>query len=465
MTKIRRLVIAGTHSGVGKTTVALGLMAALTRRGLRVQPFKVGPDYIDAAYHYQATGLVSRNLDDWLLPPPTLRHLFFKSATAADLALIEGVMGLYDGIGSSPDGSTAAVAKTLQSPVVLVIDASSMSTSAAAQALGYQRFDPRLDLRGVILNNVRPGEHFQAMREAIEYTTGLAVLGCLPPAPEVSLPSRHLGLVPAGEMTGMRERLQHLSLLVEQHLDLERLLALTEIAPPLAEPIPTEVPVDWETTPVRLAVAYDRAFNFYYQDNLDLLQQLGAEIEFFSPLEDPCIPDHADGVYLGGGFPEVFAAELAENSTMTESFRRRISGGIPCFAECGGLMYLCGSIVDLEGVSRPMTGVLAGTARLTRSLQRFGYVEVRLTASTILGGPGEAVRGHEFHHSVVEDIEAQPVYKVTSARGNREWTCGYTANSLLAGYPHLHFWNNPKLAANFLRSCWYYRNGVKSGDR
>ncbi|MDH7479386.1 MAG: cobyrinate a,c-diamide synthase [Syntrophomonadaceae bacterium] len=465
MARIKRLVIAGTHSGAGKTTVAIGLMAALTRRGLRVQPYKVGPDYIDAAYHHRATGIVSRNLDDWLLSPPILRYLFFRSAITADLALIEGVMGLYDGIGSSLDGSTAAVAKTLQSPVVLVVDASSMSTSAAAQVLGYQRFDPCINLQGVILNNVRPGQHYQAMREAIEHTTGLAVLGCLPPSQEVSLPSRHLGLVPVAEMTGMQERLQRLSLLVEQNLDLERLLALAEVAPPLAEPTLDEAVAGRETMPVRLAVAYDRAFNFYYQDNLDLLQQMGAEMVFFSPLEDPCIPDHADGVYLGGGFPEVFAAELAENRPMAESFRRLISGGMPCFAECGGLMYLCGSIVDQEGVSRPMTGVLAGSARLTRSRQRFGYVEVGLTASTILGEPGEAVRGHEFHHSVVEGIEAKPAYKVTSARGDRQWTCGYSVNNLLAGYPHLHFWSNPRLAANFLRSCRHYRNGVKPGER
>ena len=315
--KIKRLLIAGTHSGSGKTTIAIGLMAVVARRGLTVQPFKVGPDYIDSAYHTQVVGRSSRNLDDWMLPPATLRYLFARSAARADIALVEGVMGLYDGIGSTGAGSTAAVAKTIKSPVILVVDAKGMSTSAAAQVLGYQQYDREVLLSGVIINRAAPGRHYDSMREAIERATGVQVLGCLPPDRELSLPSRHLGLVPTFEMNGMRERMERLCVLIESHIDLERLLQIAAGAPDLdVVDNPIEPLSPRREEPVRLAVARDRAFNFYYQDSLDLLEEMGAELTYFSPIEDNSIPADADGVYLGGGFPEVFAGELAANHTM-----------------------------------------------------------------------------------------------------------------------------------------------------
>ncbi|NPV91104.1 MAG: cobyrinate a,c-diamide synthase [Firmicutes bacterium] len=451
---MKRLVIAGTHSGSGKTTIAIGLMAAFARRGLKVQPFKVGPDYIDSAYHTQVVGRASRNLDDWMLPPAVLRHLFTRSAASADIALVEGVMGLYDGIGSTPAGSTAAVAKTIRTPVILVVDAGGMSTSAAAQVLGYQQYDRDLPLQGVIINRAAPGRHYESMREAIERATGVRVLGCLPPDRELFLPSRHLGLVPTGEMDGMRERMDRLCSLIETHIDLEGLLRLAAGAPdlPYAEN-PIESLDHDRGTPVKLAVASDRAFNFYYQDSLDLLEDMGAELIRFSPIGDGCIPPEAAGVYLGGGFPEVFAADLAANRPMLDSLNRRLNAGLPCYAECGGLMYLTGGMVDRSGAMRPMAGVLGGAARMTDKLQRFGYVEVRLKGHCLLGGPGDRIRGHEFHYSEVDGVEAAHAYRITSAQGDREWEGGYIKNNVLAGYPHLHFWNNPRLALNFLDHC------------
>lgn len=450
-------MIAGTHSGAGKTTVAIGLMAALSRRGLRVQPYKVGPDYIDTAYHTLVTGCNCRNLDDWMLPSQTLKHLFVRNSSSADVALVEGVMGLYDGIGTGPEGSTAAVAKTLGCPVVLVVNAPGMSTSAAAQVLGYQHFDPEVNLRGVILNNVFPGRHFELVKDAIEHTTGIPVLGCLPPDKEIHLPSRHLGLVPVGEMGDMQARVDRLVHLVNTHINLEQLLALAADAPPVtgfAHPWKDSCP---DPSPVKLAVAYDRAFNFYYQDNLDLLSELGTQINYFSPLNDNDLPEDADGVYLGGGFPEVFARNLAENQPMVASLNHHLKNGMPCYAECGGLIYLTGRIINLQGETQPMTGILGGVARMTPRLQRFGYVEIRFTAHSILGQAGETIRGHEFHHSVVEDIHLPQAYTVVSALGDAQWTCGYLTSNILAGYPHLHFWNNPALAANFLASCRRFR--------
>lgn len=459
--QVNRLVVAGTHSGAGKTTIAIGLMAALARRGLRVQPYKIGPDYIDTSYHTLVTGRISRNLDSWMLSPSVLQSLFIRNAACADIAVIEGVMGLYDGTGVGQDGSTAAVAEILQAPVILVVDAAGMSTSAAAQVLGYQKFNPELALRGVILNNVFRGRHFELVKKAIEQTTGIPVLGCLPPAPDISLPSRHLGLVPAAEMEGMRARIRRLSHLVETSIDLEQVLVIAASAVSLPEhhshPIPRPLP-----TPVKLAIARDSAFSFYYQDNLDLLEELGAELKFFSPLEDAKVPTDIDGIYLGGGFPEIFAKELSENSSMLLDINTRLKEGLPCFAECGGLMYLTSSIEDLEGRVYPMVDFLGGCAKMTKNLQRFGYVEIRFTTPNILGRPGDLARGHEFHHSVVEGVNLPQAYAVTPALSENSWKCGYLLNNVLAGYPHIHFWNNPGLAANFLMSCLKYRTKTKA---
>lgn len=458
-----RIIIAGTHSGAGKTTISIGLMAALVRRGLRVQPYKVGPDYIDTAYHTLVAKRVSRNLDDWMLTPSTLRYLFLKNMSGADIAVIEGVMGLFDGIGAGIAGSTAAVAKTLDCPVILVVDASCLSASAAAQVLGYQQYDPQVQVRGVILNQVSPGPHYDAVREAVEKRTGVPVLGCLPPREELRLPSRHLGLVPAVEMEGMHARIEKLARLIETTVDIDRLLAIASSTPALWTPAYPALSPPENVFPVNLAVAWDEAFNFYYQDNLDLLAQLGASVVHFSPLHDKIIPEDADGVYLGGGFPEVFAEGLSENQSMLESFRQRLAEGLPCFAECGGLMYLTQSIQDGEGKEWPMTGVLDGISRMTDRLQRFGYVEIRLTSDSILGVAGRLVKGHEFHHSVVEGISLPHVYEVTAASSQNRWQCGFVYKNTLAGYPHLHFWSNPLLAESLVASCWKYKQIKNTG--
>ena len=454
---MKRIIIAGTHSGAGKTTVSIGLMAALVRRGFKVQPFKIGPDYIDTSYHNLATGRVSRNLDDWMLTPDTLRYLFYKNMHGADIGIVEGVMGLFDGIGAGTRGSTAAVAKTLSAPVILVVDASYLSASAAAQVLGYQQYDTDVRIGGVILNQVSPGWHYDAVREAIETRTGIPVLGCLPPRRELHLPSRHLGLVPAVEMDGMQKRLQALASLVEENVDIFKCLSIASSVPSL-EIRPCPFPPLSEGEPrVNLAVAQDEAFNFYYQDNLDLLSQLGASIIPFSPLHDKVLPAEADGVYLGGGFPEIFAQALSENHSMLDSLRQRLLNGLPCFAECGGLMYLTESIQDIEGNIWHMTGILGGRSRMTERLQRFGYITVRFNSPSILGDEGTTIKGHEFHHSVVEGIALPQIYDIKPAARDGGWTCGFARENIVAGYPHLHFWSNPSVAKSFVESCWKYK--------
>jgi cobyrinic acid a,c-diamide synthase len=333
-----RLVLAGTRSSVGKTTVALGVLAAWRRQGHHPAPFKAGPDYIDPGLHAQAAGRPSRNLDVWLLDQPALRGVFARGMRGADVAVIEGMMGLFDGIGATQDASTAALARTLGCPVVLVVDVAAMSGTAAALVLGCQQLQPRVDLAGVVLNRVGSAGHLQATAEAIRQATGLPVLGSLPNDPSLAVPERHLGLVPASEGGIPPDTLDRLARLVQERFDLEALWRIASSASPLvAEPAPAapRVAVD-----ARIAVAQDRAFGFYYQDTFDLFRDCGAEIMPFSPLADSALPPGTDGLYLGGGFPELYAAELAANQPMRVAIQAHVRNGLPLYAECGGLMAL-----------------------------------------------------------------------------------------------------------------------------
>ncbi|MDH7497954.1 MAG: cobyrinate a,c-diamide synthase [Syntrophomonadaceae bacterium] len=455
MTGLHAFMIAGTHSGVGKTTLTAGVMAALRRRGLRVRPFKVGPDYIDTGYHRLAAGAESWNLDLWMLGEPHLRAAFAHASQGCDVAVVEGVMGLFDGVGTTPEGSSAEVAKLLGIPVVLVVDGKGMSTSAAAQVMGYRDFDPALRLAGVILNRVSGEGHFRLLRQSIERYTGVPVVGWLPRDARVALPSRHLGLLPAQEMAGARQVVERAAALVEEHLDLDALLgAGTSL-------VPEAVPVDAQPAaqPVRLAIARDEAFSFYYPSSLEMLQRQGAVLCEFSPLRSAGLPEAVAGLYLGGGFPEVFAEELASNRRLRESLRRHLEAGLPCYAECGGLMYLAGELVTAGGKAYPMVGFLDGRARMTDRLQRFGYVQVELERPTVLGPAGASFHGHEFHHSVVEGISAETAMTVTSTLSGRSWRCGFRRANVLAAYAHLDFWSNPELARHWLAVCRQWQGG------
>jgi cobyrinic acid a,c-diamide synthase len=451
----RGLVVAGTQSGVGKTTLTLGLLAAWQRQGITVQPFKVGPDFIDPGHHTQAAGRACRNLDGWMLTREANLELFGLYAREADLAVVEGVMGLFDGFdGKSEAGSTAQMAKWLKLPVVLVVDARSMARSAAALVHGFATFDPELALAGVIFNRVGSPTHLDYLRQALAGAGEVRCFGGLPRETGLAIPERHLGLVTTEDHPLGPGYLEGLADLVEQHLDLEGLLAAL---PPLAL---GEISAPVCPSPqVRLAVARDRAFCFYYPDNLEWLARWGAEIVPFSPLDDKDLPGEVHGLYLGGGYPELFARQLSANQAMLRTILKRAEAGLPMYAECGGLMYLCREIYDLEGERHAMAGVLPFGVRMLPRLKALGYREVTLMANGLLGPAGTRARGHEFHYSeIVSEPEQLPrLYQLTARRGGKAVQEGYTVNQVLASYVHLHFGSNPEVARHFVDRCQRYK--------
>ncbi|WP_432665704.1 cobyrinate a,c-diamide synthase [Wukongibacter baidiensis] len=466
--KLSRFVIAGTQSGVGKTTVTTGLMRALTLRGLNIQPFKVGPDYIDPAFHSFVTGNKSRNLDSWMLSEETIKELFTKNALGKGLSVIEGVMGLYDGFGIEKDmGSTAHLAKILKAPVILVIDGRGMSSSAAAQVLGYKMYDTELELKGIIVNNVSGEKHYEIIRKVIERDTGIKCLGFLKKNANIKLESRHLGLVPSVEIDGLEKRLDELAQMVEETIDIEGILQLADEAESLDGKYDSDINRE---KVVNIGVALDKAFNFYYQDNLDLLEELGANLIYFSPLKDKELPDNIHGLYLGGGFPEVFPKELEDNSEMRNDILNKSLKGMPIYAECGGLMYLTKSIENFEGDKFQMVGVFDRESRMTKRLQRFGYVNVNINKPCAISEGNDVVKAHEFHRSTLDEVEEENcVYKVDKIREKKlqkTWECGLVKNNTLGAYAHIHFYANKALAKNFINNCLIFKEkGGAEGEK
>ncbi|MDP3181657.1 MAG: cobyrinate a,c-diamide synthase [Desulfobaccales bacterium] len=452
---VRGLVIAGTQSGVGKTTVTLGLLAALRRRGLTVQPFKVGPDFIDPGHHTQVAGRVCRNLDGWMLPREANLAIFRRHASQAEVAVVEGVMGLFDGYdGLSETGSTAQMAKWLGLPVLLVVDARAMARSAAALVQGFYDFDPNLTLAGVVFNRIGGATHLEYLQQALAQLEKVRCFGGLPRDGELAIPERHLGLTTAEDHTLGPEYLEHLANLMEAHLDLEALLAAL---PPLT--VSEETPQGAGSPTVRLGVARDQAFCFYYPDNLELLSHYGAELVPFSPLQDRHLPENLQGIYLGGGYPELFARQLMENQTLKAAIKEQAEAGMPIYAECGGLMYLSREIEDLQGTPHPMVGLLPFTVRMLPRLRSLGYREITLAADGLLGPAGSRARGHEFHYSeIVNEAGAiQKLYRVTPRQGGEPTVEGYCYKNILASYVHLHFGSNPEVARHLVACCHRYK--------
>ena len=448
----KAVVIAGVRSGVGKTTIATGIMGALTRRGHRVQPFKAGPDYIDPSYHHLACGVPSRNLDTWLLPHPTVTELFRRAGGDDKVCVVEGVMGVFDGHSSlTEEGSTAQLAKLLNAPVILVVDAAKVARSVAAEVLGYQTFDPSLRIAGVILNGVGGPRHMDFCQPQIEATTGLPVLGYLPRREAFVQPERHLGLIPTVEGTVVREWYDALIAQVEETIDLERILKISDAASP-SKGDPQVYPSGPQPVTSRIAVAQDKAFSFYYQDSLDLLQAWGAELAPFSPLTDQALPKDVGGVYIGGGFPEMFARELSENRPMLDSMRDALARKIPVYAECGGLMYLGRSLSDLDGAEYPMVGALPVITSMSDRRLTLGYREVEACEETPILNRGQRVRGHEFHWSVLTEqpTPEQAVYRVVDQENRLE---GFRVGSVWASYIHVHLGSAPGLARRFVETC------------
>ncbi|KAF3887132.1 MULTISPECIES: cobyrinate a,c-diamide synthase [Nostocales] len=445
------LIIAGERSGVGKTTVVLTFLASLCRRGFQVQSFKVGPDYIDPMFHQYVTGRSCRNLDTVLTSEVYVQECFTYHSQLCEYAIVEGVMGLFDGVGIT--ASTAHIAKLLDLPVVLVIDSSRLSGSVAAIAHGYCSYDPTIKIVGVVLNRVGSSRHLELLKNALE-PLQLPILGVLRREENITIPDRHLGLVPTAELPQMDALINRLADLGDSCFDWERLLPLLKTKKheehrTLSFPISSS-----ESSLPKIAIARDRAFNFYYQDNLDLLQTLGAELVFWSPLEDAELPQGVNGMYFGGGFPEVFARQLAENTNVLTAVNAAIVAGMPTIAECGGLMYLCKEIIDFEGKFWSMVGVLPTTAIMDKHLT-LGYRRAIAQQDSLLVRAGTTVCGHEFHRSrltLTQERSLFQTYRYDSQEftGDEGWCL---PSSLHASYIHLHWGNNIEIPQRFLNSC------------
>lgn len=449
---IPRLLIAGTSSGVGKTTVMVGLILALRARGLRVAAFKCGPDYLDPTYHARVAGAPCHNLDGWMMGRAAVLRTFERAGRGADVALIEGVMGLFDGASAtSEEGSAAEVAKWLGAPALLVVDAHGMARTVAAVARGFADFDPDLALRGLIANRVGGRGHLQLLRDAGPV---VPVVGGLPVAAEHRFPGRHLGLRTAEADAIPDDLLRPWGELVEGWVDVPAVLEIARRAAPLPPAPDLPGPPGPVARAVRIGVAQDEAFHFYYADNLARLEAAGAELVRFSPVRDAAVPA-VDGLYLGGGYPELAAGALAGNAAMLASIRALAAASGPIYAECGGLMYLADAIRTADGARHPMVGLIPGEVAVRDRLQALGYVEVVTRGPTILGPAGLRFRGHQFRYS---DFVALPDgsdrrYDVRRRRDGLASPEGYATRNVLASYVHAHWASCPEAAGGFVRAC------------
>lgn len=457
-TQAPRLVIAAPASGSGKTLLACGLLAALRQKKIQAAAFKCGPDYIDPMFHEAVLGIPSKNLDTFLAGRGRMRQLFLADAVRADVSVIEGVMGLYDGLGGvTKDASTWDVAAALEAPVILVVDAGKASVSVLALIRGflaYAQQEGGSRIRGVVFNRLSPGR-YPALKALAEEELGVRVCGFLPRLDDVCMESRHLGLVMPGEIPGLRGQMERLGQQCLETLDIPLLLSIAGEAPALQEePLPA-FPRGRGVRPV-IAVARDEAFSFYYKDNLRLLEMLGAQLHPFSPLRDRQVPAEADALLLGGGYPELYGRELSENRPMRDSVQGAVAGGMPCLAECGGFLYLQEELEDRDGRAFEMAGALKGRSRYTGKLSRFGYVTLTApqAGETALLMPGESLRGHEFHY-MDTDGNGTDLLAVRPVTG-RSWPCGHMTDRFYGGFPHLYLWSHVETAARFVRKAEEY---------
>ena len=443
--RIPRILIAGTGSGCGKTTVTCGLLSALRQSGMRTSAFKCGPDYIDPMFHKEVLGTDSGNLDLYLCGEETVKYLLARGGRRAELTVTEGVMGLYDGRGFNDDRCSANhISRLTETPVVLVADVKGKSLSLAAELNGYVNFRENR-IRGVILNHCSAAM-YPEYAELIRRETGLPCFGYLPNVPEAEVGSRHLGLITAAEIADIRQKMDALGKVAGECLDMDGLRALAETAPELSYEEPEILREISPGARYPVAIAKDRAFCFYYRDALELLEQMGAELIPFSPLTDSHLPTGSCGLILGGGYPELYAETLSGNKTLLKEIRTAVRGGLPTYAECGGFMYLGQSITTAEG-RFPMAGAIPGNSRVTGHPVRFGYKELTARRDNLLCRRGGRIRCHEFHYSDTDDYGDG--FEAVNSRG-RSWETGQVSPSLYAGYPHLHLWGNPEFARSFM---------------
>jgi len=456
--EIKGLVVAAPASSSGKTTFTLGLLAALAKRGLRVAPFKVGPDFIDPGHHTRITGRTSRNLDGWMLGLKENRNIFSRRAFGADIAVVEGVMGLFDGFdGRSDAGSTAQIAKWLGLPVILVVNAGAMARSFAALVRGFCLFDPDLHICGVVANNVGSPRHLEYLAQAMEKEAA-PLLGGIFRNSRIEIPGRHLGLYTADDHGLSDDMVGTLAETVENAIDLDALWnRLPDIPVGRADGVPLPEP------DFRIGVARDNAFCFYYEDNLDVLRENGAEVVYFSPLNDPAPPPDIHGLYLGGGYPELFAETLAANGAMKDHIRGLCHAGMPVYAECGGFMYLCQNLLSIQGEKREMAGVFPFDTRMQDKRFSLGYREIRFIGDTPIAAAGMSARGHEFHYSrLINDAPRPPgirqVYEAADKSDQGRSSPGWIVKQTLGSYVHLHFRSYPAIGDYFADACRNFKN-------
>ena len=449
-----RILLAGDRSSSGKTTIVAGLLSALRGRGQEVQPFKVAMDYIDPSYHTWITGRSCRNLDGYLMTPAAIREIYAHAAQNADISVIEGVRGLYEGYDGDL-GSTAQIAKMLKTPVIFVVDARSITRSCAALVKGYMDFDPEVQFKGVILNKVGSERHASKAIKEIERHAGVEVVGVIRRNDDMHLAMRHLGLVPVLEgktrHEGFRERVDRIRAIVEEGLDLDRILEIAREAEPLPEVATDLYQENIQGSRLRIGVATDEAFNFYYRDNLEMMELAGAKIIPFSPVHDQSLPE-VDGIYIGGGYPELYASELSENRSMRRSLERAHEKDLPIYAECGGLMYLAREI-EWDGERQEMVGLVPGIVR-RGNVRVVSYVHGRLARDCVLGSTGEPIMGHEFHHSeILMDEKVDYAIQLSRGTGIEGGWDGVCEGNMVASYSHIHSASYRGFPANFIKAC------------
>lgn len=451
---MNKIIIAGTSSGVGKTTITCGIMRALKNLGYDVAPFKIGADYIDTTYHKLATANTSSNLDEFMLEKNTIKKIFMKNMKDKDIAVIEGVMGLFDGYQDRYDYcSTSSMSKILNSPIILVIDAGKMATSISAIVKGFLEFDKDVNIKGIILNNVSTQNHYNILKSSINNISDVVVLGHIPKLSDISITSRHLGLKLASEDEENEEKIQKMAKTIQENIDMKALIDISK-----SEDLYYKEDEIKKYYELKLAVAMDKAFNFYYKEGLEEFEKRGVKLLYFDTFNDRNLPD-CHGVYIGGGYPEIHVKELSKNKSLMQDIRQKSTQNMPIYAECGGLMYL-GKNIKIDEEKYEMCGIFQGQSKMSSRLQRFGYCIAKSKYDTIITKKGEEIRGHEFHHSQFETSEdtAFDLQKQMYDKSYKIWSGGYISNNTLASYLHIHFSSNPKIVENFCKSMQDYKN-------
>lgn len=451
---IPRVVLGGTSSRAGKTVVSIGFIRALKNRGYSVAPFKAGPDFIDPSYHLFAAGRPSRNIDGYMMKKADIIGTFYRNCRDCDIAVVEGTMGLYDSMdGISETGSTGQISKFLKSPVILIANIERISRTVAPYVMGYRVFDKDVNIKGVILNRAGSERHANKARLAVEKLAKMRVVGVMPRDERIEIPERHLGLVPAYEKKRLNRLFDSLAELIEDYVDVDRMIKIANSAKALKDV--KEIPVfsPKKKTAVKLGVIRDKSFSFYYQDNLDAFAAAGAEIKFIDSLKDRKLPD-IGALYIGGGFPEVFAKELEKNASLRAEIYEFCDSGKPAYAECGGLMYLGKSIITKENEEYEMVGFLPIKTRMFKKFQSLGYVKNETVAKNPISRVGATLKGHEFHYSKVELLKKKEyIYKVKRGMGIDGEHDGIIEKNTLASYMHLHVLSYPPMVGNFLKSA------------